>query len=102
MDFLTASLQLKSMSFFEIGMLLCFGVSWPFMLSKTIKTHITKGQSKRFLSIVLLGYVCGMLHKIFYNLDIVFWLYVLNFMLVASELILVFVYGREIKNENNQ
>lgn len=101
MDFLLASIQIKSMSIFEIGMLLCFGASWPFMLKKTIKTKETKGQSKRFLSIILLGYICGMLHKIFYNLDIVFWLYVLNFTLVFVELILVCRYGRNTENVIN-
>lgn len=97
MDFITASIQVKAMSLFEVGMLVCFGISWPFMLGKTIKTKEIKGQSKRFLSIILLGYICGMLHKILYNMDIVFWLYVLNFALVGTELILVCIYGREIK-----
>lgn len=95
MDFLTASLQINNMSFYEVGMLLCFGASWPFMLYKTYKTKIVKGQSKRFLSIVMLGYVCGMLHKIVCNMDIVFWLYVINFLLVAQELVLVCIYGNE-------
>ncbi|MCR5261327.1 MAG: hypothetical protein K6C94_05760 [Candidatus Gastranaerophilales bacterium] len=95
MDFLTASLQIKSMSIFEVGMMLCFGASWPFMIRKTLVTKLTKGQSKRFLSIILAGYICGMFHKMLYNMDIVFWLYVINFALVAFELILTFVYGKE-------
>lgn len=99
MDFLTASLQVNTMSFFEVGMLVCFGISWPFMLRKTIVTKETKGQSKRFLSIVMAGYVCGMFHKILYNMDIVFWLYVINFGLVASEFFLVCFYGREPQNK---
>jgi len=95
MDFLTASLQINTMSIFEAGMLLCFGISWPFMIRKTLVTKITKGQSKRFLSIILAGYICGIFHKVLYNMDIVFWLYVINFTLVAFELILTFVYGKE-------
>lgn len=95
MEFLAASLQIKSMSIFEVGMLICFGASWPFMLVKTIKTKETKGQSKRFLCIILLGYIFGSLHKIFYNMDFVFWLYVLNFILVSGELLLVILYGRK-------
>ncbi len=95
MDFLLTSFQIKSMSIFEIGMLLCFGASWPFMIYKTYKTKEVKGQSKRFLSIILFGYVCGMFHKVFYNLDFVFWLYVINFILVAIELISVIIYEEE-------
>ena len=95
MDFLTASLQINTTSFYEAGMLICFGVSWPFMLRKTILTKETRGHSKRFLSIILLGYLFGILHKVLYNTDIVLWLYVLNFALVASELVLVSVYGRK-------
>ena len=99
MDFLTATLQINSMSFFEAGMLICFGISWPFLLRKTVVTKETKGQSKRFLSIILAGYLCGIIHKVIYNPDIVFWLYVINFILVASELLLVCIYGRESKNK---
>ncbi|MBQ2644913.1 hypothetical protein IJG14_04990 [bacterium] len=86
------------MSFFEVGMLICFGISWPFMIRKTILTKDIKGQSKRFLCIILAGYVCGMLHKLFYNLDIVLWLYVLNFILVLSELLLIYFYERKTDN----
>ena len=42
MDFLTASLQVKSMSIFEAGMIFCFGASWPFALYKTFKTKSAK------------------------------------------------------------
>lgn len=95
MDFLIASIQIKTMSIFEVGMMLCFGASWPFMIRKTLVTKLTKGQSKRFLSIILAGYICGIIHKVLYNMDIAFWLYVLNFTLVAFELVLVCLYGRE-------
>ena len=80
------------MSIFEAGMLLCFGASWPAAVVKTYKTKNVKGKSKLFLWLVILGYVFGMLHKILYNFDLVFYLYVLNLLLVASDLVLVYRY----------
>ena len=53
-------------SIFEILMLVCFGASWPFALIKTYKTKVVKGTSRLFLSLIFIGYLCGILHKIFY------------------------------------
>ncbi len=94
MDLLLASIQMKSMSIFEAGMLICFGASWPFALMKTIKTKDVKGKSKRFVALILIGYICGILHKILYNMDFVFWLYVANFLLVFADFALTILYGR--------
>lgn len=94
-NILAASLQMKSMSIFEAGMIICFGASWPFALWKTIKSKDVHGKSKRFMSLVLIGYIFGMIHKIVYNMDIIFWLYVITFMLVLADLILTVVYGKE-------
>lgn len=99
-DLLISSLQIKTMSFFEAGMLICFGASWPFALVKTIKTKNVKGKSKRFYVLILLGYLCGMMHKILYNMDFVFWLYFLNLTLVFADFILIFVYGKDKKVAN--
>ena len=48
-DFLIQSFQIKSMSIFEAGMLICFGASWPFAVMKTYKTKSVKGKSRLFL-----------------------------------------------------
>lgn len=95
------SFSLHSMSFFEASMLVCFGASWPFSLVKTMKTREVGGKSKRFYSLILLGYLCGMVHKVLHNLDFVFWLYFLNFVLVLAELVMIFVFSKknEVKNE---
>lgn len=92
MDFLTASLQVKSMSFFEAGMIFCFGASWPFALYKTLKTKTASGKSRTFYVLILIGYICGMLHKILYNMDIVFWMYVACFLLIAVDFTFVMIY----------
>lgn len=104
MDFLTASLQVKSMSIFEAGMIFCFGASWPFALYKTLKTKTASGKSRTFYILVMLGYICGMLHKILYNMDIVFWLYVVCFLLITTDFIFVMIYRKknEETNETNK
>lgn len=80
------------MSIFEIIMLLCFGASWPFSLYKTWVSKSSAGKSLVFLTLVLLGYLSGILHKILYLRDWVILLYLLNFSMVLTELILCVIY----------
>ena len=82
----------EMMSVFEIGMLLCFGASWPFAVVKTYKAKSVKGKSIFFLSLIFIGYIFGILHKLFYNFDIVVWLYAFNGLLVLAEIFLWFMY----------
>ncbi len=86
LDFLIQSFQIKSMSIFEAVMLICFGASWPFAVLKTYKTKSVKGKSRLFLSLIIIGYIFGMINKIINGLDIVFWLYVINLLLVSTDL----------------
>ncbi len=53
------------MSPFEIGMLVCFGISWPISVFKSWKTKSTAGKSILFMTAILIGYISGILHKIF-------------------------------------
>lgn len=92
LDLLLQSFQIKSMSVFEAGMLLCFGASWPFAVLKTYRTKVVKGKSRLFLSLVIVGYICGMINKILNSMDIVFWLYVINLLLVSTDLVLCLKY----------
>lgn len=82
------------MSPFEIIMLLCFGASWPFAIVKTVRTKNPTGKSFIFLVLVIIGYASGGLHKIYYHYDRVFWLYVLNGVMVTADLILCAYYQR--------
>ena len=82
------------MSIFEAGMLLCFGASWPAAVAKTYRTKNVKGKSRLFLWLVIIGYICGMIHKVLFNFDLVFYLYVLNTLLVATDLLLVYRYRK--------
>jgi hypothetical protein len=81
------------MSIFEAGMIICFGISWPVAIMKTLKTKSVHGKSRLFLFLVLGGYGLGMLHKIFYSLDFVVILYAFNFTMVLIETCLCFRYA---------
>lgn len=92
MELILQSFQIKSMSFFEAAMLICFGASWPFAVMKTYKTKNVKSKSRLFLSLIIIGYICGIIHKFLYHMDIVVWLYLLNLILVSSDMVLVLLY----------
>jgi len=82
------------MSIFEIGMLVCFGVSWPISIAKTLKTKVVTGKSVLFLVIIILGYVCGIIHKLLYSPDFVIYLYAVNLVLVTVDLMLCLYYSK--------
>ena len=79
---------------FEFGMLVCFGVSWPVSIYKSLKTKRTEGKSFSFLWIVWLGYIFGLLHKVIYSLDFVIILYISNVILVFIDIMLYLKYSR--------
>jgi len=76
------------LSIFEIMMLLCFGAAWPFSIYKSYYSVSTEGKSFLFLVVALIGYVSGILHKIFYHPDQVIYLYILNFIMVTIDMLL--------------
>ncbi len=82
------------MSIFEAGMMVCFGAGWPVALSKTYRSKSAGGKSLGFSYLVLTGYVCGILHKILYNMDWVIWLYLINVAFVVMDMILCYKYRK--------
>ncbi len=74
------------MSIFEIIMLISFGAAWPFSIYKSYKSKSIAGKSVVFLIVVIIGYIAGILHKIFYQYDNVIYLYVLNLLMVSTDL----------------
>ena len=78
------------MSIFEILMLVCFGAAWPVSIWKSIQSKSTKGKSLLFMFIIITGYLAGMLHKILYDFDPVFYLYLFNLLMVAADVVLYF------------
>jgi len=78
------------LSIFEALMLICFGLSWPMNIYKSWKTRSTTGKSLAFLLIIEVGYICGMVNKVYVHYDFVFWLYLLNFCMVGADVCLYF------------
>ena len=48
---------------FEAGMLVCFGISWPIDILKSLRTRRTEGKSLAFMVIIWGGYCLGILAK---------------------------------------
>ena len=84
-------------SIFEIGMLMCFGFSWPFAVIKTYKTKNVEGKSILFLSFIFIGYILGTFHKLFFNYDQVIYLYILYGLFVFTEIMMYFNYKKSNK-----
>jgi hypothetical protein len=78
------------MSIFEALMLICFGAAWPFSIYHSYKSRTNSGKSLAFLFVVLAGYVSGITHKMLHNLDAVLWLYVLNMLMVAADIVIYY------------
>jgi uncharacterized protein with PQ loop repeat len=84
---------------FEGIMLVCFGISWPFAIYKTFKTKNVEGVSIIFLWFVFFGYISGILFKVFEinsgsGPSPVMALYILNFLMVGTELVLYYYYKK--------
>lgn len=75
---------------FEVLMLLCFGAAWPASIYKSYTARSAKGKSVLFLIIILLGYVSGITNKLINSPDYVMYLYMLNFAMVATDIVLYF------------
>lgn len=73
-------------------MMICFGLSWPISISKSLRTKVVSGKSPLFMSILCLGYLCGIIHKVLYSTDWVMALYALNMVMVAIDLFLYYRY----------
>lgn len=82
-------------SIWEVLFLACFAISWPVSIIKALRTKVVTGKSPLFMSLIILGYIFGIIHKLLYQYDIVIWLYAFNAMLVATDLCLYFYYSRK-------
>ena len=80
------------MNIFEPLMLICFGVSWPVSIAKSVRTRIVVGKSPLFMAIVCLGYASGIVHKVLHSYDWVIALYALNMVLITIDIFLYYRY----------
>lgn len=76
---------------FESIMLICFGISWPISVYKSITSKSTKGKSCIFIIAILIGYIAGITGKILSgNVNYVLCIYIINFIVVSTDLMLYF------------
>lgn len=76
---------------FEFTMLICFGMSWPISVYKSLTSKSTNGKSVVFIIAIIVGYVSGIIGKILgHNVNYVLALYCFNLMVVSFDLLLYF------------
>lgn len=89
----------QEMQIFEIIMLLCFGMSWPISVYKSIRSKSTKGKSAVFIIAIIIGYISGIIGKIVnHQLTYVVALYLINLIVVSIDLGLYFINAKREKN----
>ena len=70
-------------------MLICFGLSWPFNIAKSLRSRTAKGKSVAFEVLIITGYLCGLVGKfILGDLSYVVLLYIADILMVATDLVL--------------
>lgn len=88
---------------FESIMLICFGISWPISVYKSITAKSTKGKSVVFTIAIIVGYIAGITGKIVGgNYNYVLALYLLNLAFVSADLALYFVNRHRERREQDE
>ena len=83
----------------EMIMLLCFGISWPISVYKSIKSKSTKGKSVVFIMAIIVGYCAGIMGKVLNNqINYTLALYCMNLCIVSFDLALYFYNKSREKN----
>lgn len=76
----------------ECVMLICFGLSWPISVYKSIKSKSTQGKSVVFMSAILIGYIAGIIAKISAGtINYVLVIYLFNFLVVSLDFVIYFI-----------
>ncbi len=76
----------------ELIMLICFGLSWPISVYKSLKTKSTKGKSAIFIIAIIIGYVAGITGKLVSgNITYVLIFYCINLIIVTFDLVIYFI-----------
>lgn len=99
MTVLAFGIELSWPEALEIGMLICFGISWPVSIAKMLRSRRCEGKSLCFVVLVLAGYLLGVASKVAYArlsgdaLPAVTFFYAVNSLTVAVDGLL-YVYFR--------
>ena len=76
----------------ELIMLVCFGLSWPIAVFKSIRSKSTKGKSLIFMIAIIIGYIAGITGKIIGNqINFVLGVYCFNLVIVCVDLTIYFI-----------
>ena len=76
---------------FEVIMVVCFGISWPISIHKSLVSRTAKGKSLVFELFLLVGYAFGIASKfISGHLNYVVIFYIINFVAVSIDVCLYF------------
>lgn len=79
--------------------ILCFGLSWPISIRKSLISRTAKGKSLFFEVFLILGYACGIVRKIIqataldasgFLFYLSFFFYILNFVMISIDIGLYF------------
>ena len=74
---------------FEMIMLICFGLSWPFNITKSVRSRTAKGKSLWFEVCIIVGSLCGLAGTfISGNVTYVAAFYILDFTMGTIDLVL--------------
>ena len=90
------------MQIFEVIMLICFGLSWPISVYKSIRSRSTQGKSVVFILAIIIGYISGIVGKIVnQQLSYVLIIYCINLFVVSIDLALYFINKKREKKHIN-
>ena len=80
---------------FEMVMLVCFGLSWPISVYKSLTSHSTQGKSLVFMIAIIIGYISGITSKLVGGqINYVLVMYCFNLTVVSFDLMLYFTNKR--------
>ena len=75
----------------ETMMIICFGISWPMSIVRSVRSRSTQGKSLLFMWFILFGYFCGVASKLIsHTYNLAFWFYFPNIIMVSTDIILYF------------
>ena len=75
----------------ETMMIICFGISWPMSIVRSVRSRSTQGKSLLFMCFILFGYFCGVASKLIsHTYNLAFWFYFPNVIMVCTDIGLYF------------
>ncbi|MDR0868962.1 MAG: hypothetical protein LBP75_10925 [Planctomycetota bacterium] len=84
--------------FLEAAMLVCFGLSWPFSIRKTLKMRSGGSKSYAFFGLILAGYLMGVVKEIIEPSWVVYF-YIADAALVGTDMGLCLYFARRQRGE---